>query len=348
MKKSLLALAVLGAFAGVASAQTNVTIYGRVDVSIANENRGGDSVNRLDGGSTGTANQSGSRLGFKGKEDLGGGLSANFVLESGFSPDTGELGQGGLLFGRQAFVGLAGGFGAINFGRQLSPLYLAVDAIDPFGVGMAGNATRLFANFTASPVTTASGVVTSAKSPDRTNNTINYSTPAMGGFSGQLAYTLGEVAGSNSGSRQIGFSVGYANGPIAAVLAYHNANNPAATNSTKSTLLGGTYDFGVAKAHLGFAVNKDDVKLDTRDILIGATVPFGPSTLLVDYIRKQDRFFSNANANQVALGYIYEMSKRTNLYTSYSRTSNDGAVRYNSDVAGANGRIFNVGLRHKF
>ncbi|RZI41890.1 porin [Herbaspirillum sp. HC18] len=114
MKKSLLALAVLGAFAGVASAQTNVSIYGVADVGIERTKLSpGQSTTRLSSGI-----QSGSRLGFKGSEDLGGGMSAIFALENGYDISNGALGQGGLLFGRQAWVGLNGGFGAVKFGRQ--------------------------------------------------------------------------------------------------------------------------------------------------------------------------------------------------------------------------------------
>lgn len=126
MKKSLLALAVLGAFAGAASAQTNVTIYGVVDAGITHENGAAGSVTKL-----ATGVQSGNRLGFKGTEDLGGGLKANFQIENGFNLDTGTQRQGA-LFGRQAYVGLSGNFGAINLGRQYNPVFNALDSIDPW------------------------------------------------------------------------------------------------------------------------------------------------------------------------------------------------------------------------
>ena len=141
MKKSLLALAVLGAFAGVASAQSNVKIYGVVDLGISNDNNGGaaGSVTRMDSGLL-----NGSRLGFMGTEDLGGGLSANFQLENGFSADTGTLAQGGRLFGRHAWAGIAGGFGAVKLGRQMTPVYANVATYDPFVDALAGDAGRLF------------------------------------------------------------------------------------------------------------------------------------------------------------------------------------------------------------
>ena len=113
MKKTLLALAVFGAFAGTTSAQSNVTIYGLVDMAIQHENDGANTRTALDSGEF-----AGSRIGFKGSEDLGGGLKVNFQLESGFGADDGKLNQGGRIFGRQAWVGMSGGFGSVNLGRQ--------------------------------------------------------------------------------------------------------------------------------------------------------------------------------------------------------------------------------------
>lgn len=332
MKKSLLALAVLGAFAGAASAQTSVNVYGVVDLGIAHEDMGGatGSVTRMDSGI-----QSGSRLGFKGTEDLGGGMSASFVLENGINVDTGGFAQGNTSFGRQAWAGLNGGFGSVKLGRQYTPIFNAVDSIDPFGTGLAGDASRLLAH---------GGV--------RMNNTLSYTTPSMSGLWADFNYGFGEVNGNSSASRQFGTSVNYSNGPISAVLAYHDANNATDTNTTKNTLLGGTYNFGPAIAHLAYGVNKDDVGgaagLDTRDMLVGVTVPFGASSVFGSYIRKDNRAISNADANQVAIGYTYALSKRTNLYTSYSRTDNDALAAYNVTTAGATDKLFNVGIRHKF
>lgn len=330
MKKSLLALAVLSAFAGVASAQTNVTIYGVVDVGIAREDNGVNTSTRLDSG-----NQSGSRLGFKGTEDLGGGLSAVFTIESGFDATTGASAQGGRLFGRQAWVGLNGGFGSVKLGRQYTPIFIALDTIDPFGTGLTGGGSGITSLF--------NGYGT------RMDNTINYSMSANG-FSGQAAYGFGEVAGNNSALRQYGLSLGYANGPITAVLAYHNQNGAApAVLNAKTTLLGGTYNFGVATLHGAYAWNKGDSGLDTRDAMIGVSAPVGVAgTVLVDYIRKNDKNRDNANASQFAVGYLHSLSKRTNLYTSYSRNTNDSAVSYNAGGNGLTDTLFNVGIRHKF
>jgi predicted porin len=327
MKKTLLSLLLLGS-AAAAYAQTSVSVYGILDMGIANENKGdpGGSVTRMDSGIW-----SGSRLGFTGTEDLGGGLAANFKIENGFSADTGAAAQGGLLFGRQAWVGLSGSFGGVKLGRQLNPIFVALDSIDPFSTGLAGDSSRWFPAYGF-----------------RVNNTINYSTPTMKGFSGEAAYSLGEVAGSTSAGRQIGLRATYSTSPLLLVLGYHNANNATGTDSAKSTLLAGVYDFGVAKAHLAYQIDKGVGTLDTRDMLLGITVPIGPHKIVADYIRKTDKVTSNANAHQLAIAYIYVMSKRTNFYTSFARATNDSAASYNVAKPGASDRLFNFGIRHKF
>lgn len=336
MKKTLLALAVLASFAGVASAQTSVTVYGLVDAGITSETGGaGGSVLKL-----ATGVQSGNRLGFKGTEDLGGGLKANFQLEEGFNLDTGT-GRQGALFGRQAYVGLSGNFGAVNLGRQYNPFFVSLDAIDPFGTGLTGATTNLMNS-----------------SSVRTNNAITYSTPGnLGGFNASVLYGLGEVVGDRSLNRTIDASVGYANGPVAVTFAYDNVN-VTATNTSKLALLGGTFDFGPVKAHAAVESEKDDVGTDFRDYMVGLSAPVGAGTILASYIKKTDKSASgNFGSKQLAIGYTYAMSKRTNLYTSYGRIRNDSAAAFfvgdassggTAPSAGGNSGALTVGIRHKF
>ncbi len=324
MKKSLLALAVFGAFAGAASAQSNVTIYGVVDVGLTSVRS--DSTSTRTGLDSGI--QSGSRLGFKGSEDLGGGLSAVFQLENGFNADTGSLGQGGRIFGRQAFVGLNGGFGSVKFGRQYMPIFNAVDSIDPFGTGMAGDASLFMAGNIFNNIDI------------RTNNAIDYSISANG-FNADVIYGFGEVAGNTSANRQVGFSLGYEKGPVNVVLAYHNVNDAAGNGAAKATFLGGTYNFGPVTGHLAFDSEKTDngavTTIDARNWLLGATVPVGGAgSLFADYIRHDDRTAANVDMNQVAIGYTHALSKRTNIHTSYSRINTNGIS------------MLEVGIRHKF
>ncbi|MES2070297.1 MAG: porin [Pseudomonadota bacterium] len=343
MKKSLLALSVLAAFAGVAHAQSSVTIYGVVDMAIQNENRGGTgpgtgTITGLDSGI-----QSGSRVGFKGTEDLGGGLKANFQLEMGVNADNGTSSQGGLAFGRQAWVGLSGDFGSVNMGRQYTPIFIAVDTIDPFDAGFTSGA--------AGQGTSSAGILGVFGTPFRSNNTVNYSTNNLGGFTGSAAYSFGEVAGNTSASRQIGLSGTYAAGPVTATLAYHKANDVTGNNATKIVFLGGIYDFGVAKLHAAYGKTTTDLNTaDNKQWMIGTTVPFGAAAFLATYTRITNELVTANKSNQVAIGGTYSLSKRTNLYTSFSRTSNDANVNAGGLAAanGATDRLFNVGIRHKF
>jgi predicted porin len=343
MKKSLLAFAVLGAFAGAASAQSNVTIYGIADVSVErvdNDAAAGAAVGLTSG------NQSGSRIGFRGTEDLGGGLKANFVLENGFNIDNGTLGQNGRLFGRQSWVGLSGGFGAVKLGRQLTPIFVAQDTVDPMGTGLTGGGSGMAAVFNPYGL--------------RMDNTANYSFSA-GAFSGEVAYGFGETAGSTSANRQFGLGGSYVNGPITAVVAYHNAQDAAATAATglaglddaKTLLLGGAFDFRVAKLHAAYGDNRGDfavggTAIRSRDYMLGVSAPIGVGSIVASYIRHDERQVGNADADYWQLGYIHNLSKRTNLYTSYSIIKNDAGSALGSGVAGADINWFNVGIRHKF
>lgn len=342
MNKSLLALAVLSAFAGAASAQTSVTVYGVVDMAVQHENNGGaaGSKTALDSGI-----ESGSRLGFKGSEDLGGGLKANFQLEMGVNADTGASSQGGVLFGRQAFVGLSGNFGSVNFGRQYAPIFIATDSVDPFDAGIISG--------TAGVGTSSTGILGLFGTPFRTNNTVNYTTTNLGGFSGSAAYSFGEVAGDNSASRQIGLSGTYANGPALATVAYHKANDVLG-NGTKFVFVGGTWDFKVVKAAAAYGTTKTDTgvltQVDNKTAMLGVTVPVGPGNILGSWVHQKNELVGGGKSNQLAVGYTYAMSKRTDLYTSYSRTANDTNDNAGGLAAG-NGltdKLFNVGIRHKF
>ena len=344
MKKSLLALSILGAFAGVAQAQTNVTMYGVADVGFVRLDNSSAKITKLDSGV-----YSGSRLGFKGTEDLGNGLQGLFVLETGINIDTGgfdlaQNGNGGTAFGRQAYVGLGGNFGSVKLGRQQTFSYYAQAAVDPFGIGLAGNSTKFFGGAT------------------RLNNTVKYESTNLSGFSFGASHSFGEqiLAGASStesNGANNAASLQYNNGPIFVETFYEQSKALLpSSNRTKVFNVGGTYDFGVAKAHLMFDRVRQDASgtagQNYRDALIGVSVPFGASTFLADYIKRNDKA-ANANAKQYAIGYTYAMSKRTTLYTSYSRTTNDSAVALGTagGFAAVNGQAyknFDAGVRHSF
>jgi predicted porin len=332
MKKSLLALAVLGAFTGAASAQSSVTIYGIADVGISRSDT--SITDPVWGVSSGQ--QSGSRLGFRGTEDLGGGMSAIFTLENGYNIDAGTLAQSTTttqrLFGRQAWVGLKSGIGTIKLGRQYTPMHNAHVIVDPFGTNLAGN----IQGGAGAPLFNAGGI--------RMDNTINYSHSAAG-LSGEIAYAFGETTSFSAGS-QVGLNLSYANGPVNAVVAF-DRTKPAA-GPLETVLVGGTFDLRVAKAHLAVANNKSEspTGADTgksRDYMLGVSAPVTTAgTVLASYIRHDDRFgAAPVDMDQYAIGYSHALSKRTNLYTSFGKL--------NRKPAGAtDSTLFNAGVRHVF
>lgn len=336
--KHAIAFAMIGGLAGAASAQTSVTLYGVVDMGLQQTHLSpGGSQTAIASGI-----QSGSRWGLKGKEDLGGGMSASFQLESGFDASNGFSAQGGRLFGRQSWLGLNGNFGSVKLGRQYTPLFIVLDTIDPFDMGITGDGSGIGAVFRTHGV--------------RTDNTVNYSMPKFGGLSGEVAYTFGEVTGSTSTGRQIGAGLTYEGGPLTLVFGHHNQNlvtGSTPAGNSKTTAIGGMYDLKAVKLHAAYAINKDKSQAgatttDSRDSMLGVSAPFGAVSLLAAYVHHGDHLVSSANANYWQLGATYDLSKRTNFYASYSSIRNDVAGATGSGIAGTDISWLNVGIRHRF
>lgn len=338
MKKSLLALALVSGFAGMAQAQTtNVTLYGLADVGVGIvDPKEGDSTIGLQSGV-----QAGSRWGLQGSEDLGGGLKAVFKLESGFNVDDGKLGQGGRLFGRWAYAGLAGGFGEVRLGRQWSAGFELAGLVDPFGTGFG-----------------TAGMQATFGSPNalRLDNAIAYRSPNVGGFLGVIGYTFNavaqEVPGSSKNPHATTLGGGYVNGPIAVLAAYEQINNPTAgASSQKQWWVGGTYDFKVAKVHGAYGQDKDQftaapvlgASADAKQWLVGLSAPLGGGSLFGSYQSRDDKTAAEKDGRVAAVGYTYPFSKRTNLYTYFADV--DGK-KGNDPVADK--REFTVGLKHTF
>jgi predicted porin len=360
MNKSILAAAALAACAGAASAQSGVTIYGIVDAGLVRESGGAaGAVGKLTSG-VGSA----SRLGFRGAEDLGGGLSAIFTLETGFRVDTGELDATNTLFNRQAFVGIKSRAGTLTLGRQYTPWHQALVQVgDPFGAGYAGGAKNQFPDFGTNI---------------RASNTLLYAAPPTAGFHAELAYSPGEQAGSSKSGRQLGASIGYASGALNLRLAYNNKNSdiaaapgvPAVSRSVGSNkLLAANYDFGVVKAYFAYGVDQGfnsaplgntanpfgavapTPSTDGNEVLLGLSAPLGTGTVLASVMRKNDKTVFNQDARAWGVGYQYPLSKRTSLYTAYGAVNNQNGAGYtvaNNTEAGSGDRAFNLGVRHSF
>lgn len=325
----VLPFAMLATAGGMAQAQSAVTVYGLIDLGIVHESGGpAGSATKMESGIT-----AGSRIGFKGTEDLGSGLSAHFQIESGFGADTGVLNQGGLMFGRQAFVGVTGGFGTVNLGRQYNPLTNVLATIDPFGQGYEGTTTNIVVY------------------PTRMDNTIYYTTPSMRGLVGEVAYGAGEVAGQSQANRQIGLALSYTQGPVYAALVHHRIGDATGANENRITLVGGSYAFGPATVALSYNVNKDDVAIDSDDTLVGLTLPFGASKVMLSWIRHNDKTVRQQDSRQLAIGYAYTLSKRTMLHASYGRIDNRNGAPFtvgNSIEVGTGDRGLAAGIVHAF
>src|SRR5882672_7737347 len=198
MKKSLLALAVIGAFAGAANAQSSVTLYGLVDTYVESDKFHNTSNTKLSAGGL-----SGPRWGLRGSEDLGGGTSAIFTLEGGYNSDAGTLGQGGRLFGRTAFVGFGGGWGQLTVGRQYAPIFYTQADSDTDGFSSFSQPAHL-SNINGNTL--------------RQDNQIRYTTATLGTFKGMVSFAPGEnpstAAGGSTAGRMIGANVTIGAGPV--------------------------------------------------------------------------------------------------------------------------------------
>lgn len=348
MKKSLMALACASAFAASANAQSTLTTYGIVDMGFVAESGGtAGSIDKVTSGA-----QSGTRLGFKGTEDLGNNMKALFVLETGIAADTGGFSAStasNIAFARQAFLGLQSDAGTLTLGRQYTPFFLTLNGVaDPFASGLAGNAQNLVPS---------SGI--------RMNNAVKYASPIFSGVSAEVAYGFGEnTEGNDRTGRNVGGSIGYSDGTLNVRLAYYRANetptNPATitTLHDSSTMLAANYNFEVAKVFAAYSDNEQQIatngttKGKSRDFLIGVSVPFGNHTFIASYINKDGRSAENLDASQFGLGYTYALSKRTNLYAAWATIDNKrGGVLYkvgNNSEPGSGDRAVNLGVRHTF
>jgi predicted porin len=354
MKASILALGLLGVGAGAqVQAQTNVTIYGIMDAAIVSESGGSAGQTTKITSGAGSA----SRIGFRGTEQLGDGLSAFFTLENGPRIDTGALDAANTIFNRQAFVGLKGNAGSVAVGRQYTPWHQALAQVaDPFGTGYAGTSKNLFPDSGANV---------------RTSNTVTYSAPSYAGVTVDLAYSLGELAHSADG-RQYGAAVGYANGPLNVRLAYNNKNAETLVpggRTGRNTLLAANYDLKFVKLFAGFNVDKGfnsaplgnpnnpyggvkpTASTDGREVLLGLSAPLGQGTLMASVMHKDDRTAFNQDASAWGIGYLYALSKRSGVYAAYGHINNRNGAGYtvaNNSESGTGNTGVNLGLRHTF
>ena len=318
------------AASSVAFAQNNtssVTVYGVVDAN----------VQVLDGASTLTRVQSGglngSRLGFKGSEDLGGGLRAIFTLESGINLDDGSTGQG-TFWGRQAYVGLASPFGTVTLGRQYGSLYALSSDFSEFSNNNVGASTAIIGGFGGyEPVrgvgATSTASVTGNGGPSRVNNSIKYESVRFGGFSGGALVGLGEAAGNTSGNRLGDVYVRYSDYGFDAMLSYVDDKAELTNANVRTTSGAASYTFGAARI-TGGVLSVDDrsvANADGEGYWVGGSYRFGGTHLVkAQYVEsKLKNAPVDGKTKAFGLGYQYDLSKRTALYTSVTQFKNEGA-----------------------
>jgi predicted porin len=362
MKKSLLALAVLGAFAGAASAQSSVTIYGVIDMGIQKSNGGNTyspgvcEVSAATCGPLGTkawtlVQSTASRLGFRGNEDLGGGLSAQFQIEHRFAPDTGAQ-SGGVMWNGRSYVQLTStAAGSVYLGREYAPWFWLAAKSDPFGLDGVGQFTGMLYGLVGGHETGIDDNGFPTNNPaSRQSNAVGYKSPNLGGLTFNGAVGLGE----HSQNRDASFNVEYTAGPIYAGVGFDKKSG--FINSTDGNSLiniAAAYDFGVAKLMGYYARAKAGVNSDAthKVFTIGATAPVGPGLLKVG-IGKVDAEGDNSryDVKKFSVGYNYNLSKRTNLYADFSTARDDAdfVTVSGNPVASKNSTAYAFGLRHTF
>ena len=351
MKKSLLALAAIG-FAGAASAQSSVTLFGIVDAAYGHVSANGKSVNGISNSGINS-----SRLGFRGVEDLGGGLEGRFWLEGQLNNDVGQ-GSGqttGFNFLRRATVSLAGGFGEVRLGRDYLPTFWNTTVYDPFGTNGVAQA------LTPGMLGTAGITTVNNTRAVRSDNAIGYFLPGnLGGFTGHFAYAFGENGFKATGGSEndyFGMRLGYAAGPFSAHFATGKTKGATTAADVKYNNIGLSFDVGVVKPSFVWAQEKAGSGAKVTGYEIGAVAPLGQGEFRAAYSR-YDLANSANDWNKFGIGYVYNLSKRTAIYTQYARVSNKGAqvvVVANNGLSpgvaakpGGSATGYEFGLRHSF
>jgi len=378
MKKTLLAAALLAGFAGAASAQSSVTLYGIVDGGLRYQQVSRDNLDGTNNVGVAYGQQSGNRFGMKGVESLGNGNNAIFMIESGFDLGNGTSQQGGRLFGRQSWMGVQNdAWGEVRLGRMLSlTTDFLVNVVDPFGAG--------FGQLNMGNAFTSGNTL-------RLDNVLMYKTPTMSGFQAGLGYSFATGLTSNGGttgygfatsnnSRQLTVGAKYANGPIYAAASYEKAYAADTTvmngQSVNNWNIAGSYDFKVVKLAVGYGQTRDGFwagsgaggtgaslatgpngntnalvfapSVGYNSYIVGATVPVNATsrvllswTMIAPNTNMKDAYNAQ-NQSSYNLGYTYDFTKRTNLYAYVGQTVNYATV----DTAKST--VVGLGMRHQF
>lgn len=372
MKKHLLGLVALLA-AGAASAESGFNIWGVVDAAASHYSLGGVSVSKET-----TSGTSSSQLGFKGQEDLGGGLGAGFWLEAGLlnnngsvsasssnNQSSGSIGGGGMTFNRRSTVGLSSDWGELRLGRDVVPTRQNIAVYDPFSTVGAASVTNI--------LQPANGSQTGGNFI-RSSNTVQYlygfgpnanATTGKGIYVSAMA-SLGNNASNSTNSakqpnegdgRYYGLRVGYAQDDFSVAVATAKDKLVSVSDYTY-TNVGGAYHWGNVRLSLILEQNKDGMGDRFNAWNLGARIVAGPGYIPISYSVGKANDAIGSTASQFGIGYVYMLSKRTALYGTFSHLNNktgtlatfgggNGSSSGLSAAAGS-GNGFDIGLTTRF
>ena len=332
MNKTLSTLAGAAALlaAAAAQAQSTATLYGLIDMSAGRfQNVGGEKIWKAENGAMTT-----SFLGFRGSEDLGGGLKAKFAIEHFFRADTGSAGRFDAdgFWSRSAYVGLEGAFGSTTLGRNTTPLFVSTLVFNPFGdsFGFSPSIRQYYLG--------------ALLGDSGWSNSVNYKSPNLSGATVNLLANLGEGGGTG---RNLGANVLYFAGPLAATVAWQRVQNgffggPAGFDKQTTWQLGASYDLKVAKlfGQYGNVTSDATVDVETKIFQLGASVPAGPGSVLASYGQaKTEAGAADSTRKTLSLGYDVLLSKNTDVYGAFMNEKVTGLDSASS---------FAVGIRLKF
>lgn len=324
----------------------SVVVYGAVDLGVELADNGKGRIKRLSSGLNTV-----SRLGLRGTEDLGGGLKAQFRLESGINADDGTPNNATKFWSRWNQVGLAGAWGAIDLGRMWSPTFIIGLTTDP----LVRNRTSLGWNLFLLQTSATAATFT----PGFIDNSVRYTSPRIGGVWGEAMYTFGEA--SNSSGNGVGFNVQYAGAPLYLGYGYQRLNSgsgsaPAASpKANVSHFVGASYQVGSVVLYGTYNLNTSDdpnVPDSTNAMASFRWTIAGPHSVLGQFAQRRVKN-SDIKANGMQFGYDLAMSKRTTLYVRYARIANEGhsAITLNGvalSATGADPAFYAAGISHLF
>lgn len=357
MKKQFLAVSIAGLFiTPMAYAQGSVTVFGIADAAVRNvHNQGLDSVSSLVNGSNST-----SRIGFRGVEDLGGGMSAGFHLEHGLLIDSGTTASATKFWDRRSTVSIASKtMGEIRLGRDFVPTYRNWSRYDPFSYVGVARSSDLFSSTPVGPIRSAFG--TNNNTTVRADNAVQYLLPKMGGLEGEAMVGAGEGGDATAGRAKLfGVRIGYATKTFGVSAATTQSENSLTTlGKFKDSAIGGSFKAGPVEMSAAWRQMRY-ASVKQTNLLIGAEATFGPhvvkaSVQKVDMDGTVGAAIADANdATKIGLGYVYNLSKRTAVYTTLARINNDGAARYTIPggtaglAPGGSSTGYEAGLIYKF